>query len=69
MSAGGAGARAGFLVYRRGKASAQEGMRGGVITECAGLGGGERSGYRVRWCAAAGCRWGVIALCSDCRVL
>ena len=31
-------------------------MRGGVITECAGLGGGERSGYRVRWCAAAGWR-------------
>lgn len=63
-------------VYRRGKKKgAEEGMRGGVITECAGLGGGERRRIQVgefsRSTAGAGWRLvgAVIALCSHCRVL
>ena len=43
MSAGGAGARAGFLVYRRGKASAGGGVVGVPL-------GGRRTGSGVAGC-------------------
>lgn len=69
MSAGGAGARAGFLVYprvREKEASAGGELGGLPCCRVAGVRvavyrrgkGGERAGGR-----------GVIALCSDCRVL